>query len=77
MKVSQNSEYPTHKKYQTHEKPKLPNWRTSGPIALAPGALKRSAISDFLTSIVAEHQKIERVTLWGKTLETSLKISKN
>ena len=42
MKVSKNS------KYQTHEKPKRPNWRD-----------KRGTLSRCLTSIVAKHQKIE------------------
>ena len=47
------------KEYQTHEKPKRPNWRARCPLARAPGALKGSTFSHFLTSIVAKHQKIE------------------
>ena len=46
MKMSKNSKYQTHKKsFKTlSKKPKRPNWR---------------ARSDFKTSIVAKHEKIE------------------
>ena len=52
MKVSKNS------KYQTHEKPKRPNWRARCPLA-GPRRARRGTHSQFLTSIVAKHQKIE------------------
>ena len=60
MKVSKNS------KYQTHEKPKRPDWRARCPLARVPGTLKGGTLPHFLTSIVAKHQKIEGETLWWK-----------
>ena len=65
MKVSKNSKYQTHKK--SIKLTKNPNDRT--------GALKEGTFSDFLTTIVAKHQKIEGDPL-GKFFENSLNAEK-
>ena len=58
--MSKNSKYQTHKK--SIKLTKNPNDQTGAP--RASGALKGGTLSRFLTSIVAEHQKIGGGTLW-------------
>ena len=60
MKVSKKLKVSnSQKEYQTHEKPKRPNWRARCTLAPTPGALKGGTLSHFSTSIVAKHQKNE------------------
>ena len=66
MKVSKNSKYQTHKK--SIKLTKNPNDRT--------GALKEGTFSDFLTTIVAKHQKIEGDPL-GKFFRKQSQCRKN
>ena len=53
MKVSKNS------KYQTHEEPKRPKWRTKCPLPRVPGALKGGPFCIFQHPLLQNIEKLK------------------
>ena len=59
MKVSRNSKYQTHKKISNSRITRTTDLARQVSTSAGPCRAKRGILSNFLTSIVAKHQKIE------------------